>query len=1288
MELLSKEYEQLLEGEIEISQNRKNQSNATFYSSVTTNSVDNPSDLGPRYWTENLKSPVRFSSTVSRLLSEQQDGIFMEIGPHSALAGPLRQIFTAESKPREYISVLTRFKDSLACYLTSIGHLYQRNVTLDLRHVYPHGKAISGLPTYPWDHSTSYWRESRLSSSWRNRKYPHHCLLGSMVVESSETEPQWRNMLHLEDEPWLSDHKVQDNVVFPFAGYVALAGEALRQITHSSHADGYRLRDVVALTALLLSDSSPTELITSLRRHTPTGNEESVWYDFSVASFHNSVWVRHCEGQVSLITSPRSVNWTPLSLPRVVNCTQFYGRLSNVGFVFGPEFRGLRDVTTSVSKECAMGQVVNRSPKLRSPFTLHPCAIDAFLQLLLIAKAKGAPRNLVQLAVPKGIKQIEVCPGGDLIDARVWQPYDNPKLSRVEGAINGSLVLHASGIELHPIEDISTGDTTDVHACARLQWLPDFDFVDLSTLFIPPKPNRVETRQQEELGLLGIIEMAERVRYLHPCQPHFAKLRDWLNQRIGVALAGKHKLVDDSERYVELPRNERQAMIESQISSLSHGSKKSFAIGLGRILNNAEAIFSGKVETLDLLMQDNILASIYDTITFDYSRFVRLLSHTRPNIRILEVGAGTGGTTQTILSAMADECGLSPYSTYSFTDISAGFFPTAKERFGNCSNMEFKVLDISKNPIEQGFLAGSYDLILGANVIHATPSLKDSLRNIRQLLKPDGLLVMTEICSLTPSTNLMFGNFSGWWLGEEDGRPYQPYVSVSRWDKDLRAAGFSGVDTTVYDEEEPYRYCAVMVARNQAPALSRQMPNITVLAESSKSEVAKKVVSAFPESISQIVELSNINADLPMDHDIISCLDLESNFFEDISEERFESFKRFIGSLGDRKLLWLTSPTQMKCQDPRSSQSIGVARTIRSELGHSFSTLEIDPREADFKCLISKVFQKISSDDDKEDFLDSEKEFIVDDGVIHVGRYHPFSVTEEVQVKSNGGHNAFVKTLDIEHTGMLDSLTWRSSPIPESIPENRVEIKVSSCGMNNRDLLHITSQRPLDQGNGPLGFEVSGVITRLGSEVKGLVIGDRILSFINQGQGFATHVVVPSELVLKIPDSMDFPEAVTIPICFSTAMYALLDAGRLQNGMSVLIHSACTGVGLAAIQVVKMIGGDLYVTVSDQAQREYLVANYDIPQTRIFSSKDRSFFDGVMEESQGRGVELVLNNLSGDLLDATWECVAMSGALIEIGDGNITNSGGLDLSRFLENRSYSKIDVGNLIQNRPQVVRE
>ncbi|KAF4445617.1 polyketide synthase [Fusarium austroafricanum] len=1277
----SAEYQRLLNSELSKVERTPRLAKVDMFSSVTTELADE-SVRDPSYWSQNLTSTVQFSSAVSNLVAAKQDCVFLEIGPHSTLAGPLKKICSAASLPFHYISSQSRGKDSSTTFVIAVGTLYQHGLHLDLAPLFPNGKAISGLPPYPWDHSASYWSESRISKAWRSRQYPQHCLLGSRTFESSELEPQWRNILNTEDLPWLLDHKLRDDVVFPFAGYIAMAGEATRQVSQSPCGAGYCLHHVIAHKALLLPDL--VELSTSLHNHQLNDSQDSSWYDFTISSYNGSTWSKHCTGQVRVLEKARTSNWAPEALPRVVDCTRVYGQLAHVGFIYGPKFRGLLTATSSTSEELAFAKVENRDSHSRSPFTMHPATIDASLQLLMVTRARGLIRNMAELAVPTSIEEVEVSAGADVMDAKAWKPYGAK--SCVELVSDDVVVLHARGIQLQSLGDDISPDVLDVYAAARLSWLPHFDFADISTLVVPPCLDRTLSRLLEKLALLFILETAEKISCLEPCQPHFSKFRDWINKQVIFAAAGDCKLVNDSKSLVSASSASRLGKIDLITAQLLNTPRRAITIALRRLFDGIESIFTGNAATIDTLLQDNLLADVYTSVTFDYSTFFYVLSHTRPTLRVLEIGAGTGGTTDSILQGMPDRQGIPAYSVYTFTDISAGFFPAAKTRFSSAPNMEFKVLDISQNPLGQGFEESSYDLVIAANVLHATPSLHETLSNIRLLLKPDGILVMTEACSPLRSTNYIFGNFSGWWLGEEDDRFDQPYVSVSRWHQELKSSGYSGVEAAVYDDYEPYRHFAAIIAKKEPsePSVPSSQPSVTLISENAdETSVSAPRLATLLESNGWKVTRRSLGDDLPEDQDIISCLELERSFFEDTSQERFSIFQEFSGSLGPRKVLWLMPPTQVECSNPASAQTLGVTRTLRSELGLNFSTLEIDPGNDGFGSLVSSVFEKIIRDKDSES-LDCDKEYIVKDGAICVGRYQPVSLVEEASNIPCPGNS--MATLHIVQPGIPDTTEWRETPLPETIPEGHVEIEVRSCGLNFHDVISAMGLIPHQGKHVCPGLEVSGVVKRLGSSVTGICIGDRVMAFLPEA-GCSTHVVSKDDLVHRIPEGMSFEEAATVQTCFSTVVYALLDIGKMRKGTSVLVHSACGGVGLAAIQVIQMMGGDIYATVGDKRKRDYLVENHGIPQDHIFSSRDASFLNGLMQQTDGRGVDLVLNSLSGELLHTSWKCVAKFGVLLELGKRDLTSSARLDMSHFLDNRSYCGIDMHYLLREQSLIVR-
>lgn len=1050
---LAKEYRRLVEGEMadrcDSSPSTKEFSTCQhldiqFFSSSTGEIIEESAEMKPVYWQTNLTSPVRFDSAIRRILQRQRNTVFLEIGPHSTLAGPLRQICSEMGMDCPYIPTMIRNKNCAETMLSAWGQLFQQGICFSFGPLTRGGSVLPDLPSYPWDHSASYWYESRLSKDWRFRKYGYHGLVGLRMAESTTFEPSWRNVLSLEDEPWLYDHKIREDVVFPFGGYAAMAGECIRQL--SGVADGYSLRHVLIQSALVLTDSKPVEMITALQPHTLTDSLDSDWWDFTISSSSGSTWIRNCKGQVK----PRQTNIAQCeefpAYPREVSPSRCYAAMKQVGFNYGPEFTKLTKITSSTTKSVSTGEIENSYQE--APYVFHPIAIDACLQLILVAMSKGIGRNFGHVAVPTQIDEIEVARSASTMVAKAGKmtASEPPGIDCVS---EGRTCLRARGVYLTPLDNEEDLDSAwDRHAAARLEWAPDFDFFDVASLFKPPQLNTEETTLQEELTLLCIVETAERLQGLETDQWHFQKFRDWIQKQVGRAQNGLYPIVRNCKQLVNLMPSVRRNLIEERLKQLpSTGSNAPLVTGTKRILDNVEALFTGRADALDVLMQGNELVEIYNALSFGHGDFVRMLSHAKPNLRVLEVGAGTGATTESILQDLVDKNGFPLYSLYSFTDVSAGFFHQAKERFSHVSNMEYKVFDINRDPVEQGFEMAYYDLVLVANVVHATPSLCRTLCNLRPLLRPDGHLVLTELCAMVQAPNYIFGILSGWWLGEADDRRDEPYVSVDRWADELKAAGFTGVDTAVFDAEQPYQHCAVIVSQllpDQDSGSIRK--TITILYDQEINEITRTLVAEI-ESQGIGYSLCKFGDRVPQSESIISTLDLESPFFQNVSESGFRAFQDFLAQQDHRMILWLTRPSQILCDDPRSAQAIGVARTIRAELNSSFATLEINPRENNFGKLVMQVFGKITSTKD-DGTLAPDMEYAVDDGVIKIGRYHPCSLQSELAQRNSVLATDCAMTLEIMKPGVMQTFQWSRKAMPRDLGADEVEIQTAAVGLN------------------------------------------------------------------------------------------------------------------------------------------------------------------------------------------------------------------------------------------------
>jgi len=333
-----------------------------FFSSVYGRMLDGDEVLGPDYWRENLESPVLFRGALTDIVQQKEGafksgpgGVFLEIGPHSALAGPVRQVLSsvegASRKSFSYIPTLVRKQNSRESLLQTIGRLWTLHLPVDFSAlVSPKSRrCLPDLPRYPWDHSRKFWLQSRVAKEWLGLKFPDHCLLGSRLPESTHLEPVWRNFLDVEKVTWLADHKVGENIVFPFAGYVSIAAEAARQVSGGIE-DGVSLRHVSVSAAMMLEEETATEVNTTFRRHRLTENTNSEWWEFTVSSWNGHVWTRHCQGQVMAVSHPPTQQNTPAQedqLPRKVNGLHWHKATHREGLHYGPTFSLMADIRTS-----------------------------------------------------------------------------------------------------------------------------------------------------------------------------------------------------------------------------------------------------------------------------------------------------------------------------------------------------------------------------------------------------------------------------------------------------------------------------------------------------------------------------------------------------------------------------------------------------------------------------------------------------------------------------------------------------------------------------------------------------------------------------------------------------------------------------------------------------------------------------------------------------------------------------------------------------------------------------
>lgn len=478
--------------------------------------------------------------------------------------------------------------------------------------------------------------------------------------------------------------------------------------------------------------------------------------------------------------------------------------------------------------------------------------------------------------------------------------------------------------------------------------------------------------------------------------------------------------------------------------------------------------------------------------------------------------------------------------------------------------MEYKVFDASKEPADQGLELGVYDLIIASNVIHATAVLKTTLTHVRKLLSPRGRFFLQELAPADGASklnNLIMGILPGWWLGEADGRPTAPSVSTERWDKELQSAGFAPIEAVVYDDPDLAKHIGMNIIAHPARVVD-DFKAVTLL--HTESQAASTYVQQVEDVLLAqdfIVDRCTVGQPIPQNQDIISLLELEDPFIYDLNAEDFEALKNILADIGSSNILWVTRSSQLDVQDPRFSQTLGFARTVRSELSIPFATLELDTLNANAFERIINVYTKLQ---ETASDAQPEYEYVLKDNVVLTGRYHWINTKKELSQAPSSGQ---ALKLDIGRPGLLTSLGWTSYAL-ETLGADEVVIAPRSVGMNFRDLL--VAMGLVDGGSVGLGLECAGIITAVGSNVKHLEAGDRVMAM---GQNyFSTETITLAEHAVKIPDTLAFDDAATMPCVYITVIHALLKVANVQKGQTILIQSACGGVGLAAIQICQMAG--------------------------------------------------------------------------------------------------------------------
>jgi NADPH:quinone reductase-like Zn-dependent oxidoreductase/SAM-dependent methyltransferase/acyl carrier protein len=757
---------------------------------------------------------------------------------------------------------------------------------------------------------------------------------------------------------------------------------------------------------------------------------------------------------------------------------------------------------------------------------------------------------------------------------------------------------------------------------------------------------------------------------------------------------------------------------------------------LARCAERMVSILRGETEPLEIIsrgMLEHLYESVpdarfYNQLTADLmSEIAAVWPETRP-LRILEIGAGTGGSTSWLLPRLPRD-----NTEYVFTDIGDVFLGEAEARFSKYPFVRYGLLNIERDPVDQGYAPGSFDIIIAANALHATKDLKTTLGNARSLLVEGGMLLLMEGHEQR-KLDMIFGLLKGWWAFEDyDIRPDSAMLSEKAWSDVLAEAGFaeiqaindaavsgspvatiflsrnetgaaaSGIETTLPDVE-PRSWLVFADGEGDtgmqiASALSDERHRVVTVRSGTGFERLDETNFAIaPDDSEAMLELCRIlrNEQISCE-EIVHCWGLDAAPAEGVDalevaiELRCLSTMNVLQALLQARWpnvprLWLLTsgalahPGRKDGPVPSQAPLWGLGRVIANEHPElRIKMIDLDPAR-DRRVVSDHMMTEFAAPDDEDEILmGADARF--------VNRLRRTSIGGQIRRfrpgrSGNGKERSFV--LDFTAQGALDNLYLRETSTPAPAPD-QVLIKVRAAGLNFHDVMWAMGMLPaeaVESGSaGPaLGLECSGVVAACGKNVAEFAPGDEVIAF--GGGCFGSHILAEPKSVAPKPAHISFEEAATIPSVFFTAYYALDTLARLNQGEKILIHGAAGGVGLAAIQIAKSKGAEIFATAGTPEKRDFVRM---LGADHVLDSRSLSFADDVMRITRGEGIDVVLNSLAGEAIRKNLDLLKPFGRFLEIGKRDLYANSKMGLRPFRNNISYFAIDADQLMREKPEL---
>ena len=1349
MELVANEYLLCIEhiiprGRPEQHQNATNLHRVSFFSSVTGTEVENE-DLGAEYWIANLLGQVNFAQSLRTLCFEtnsQHTGkvlpvrkrekrttaaqkpsvdFLLEIGPHSALSGPIKQIIQADVKLKSaditYASLLSRKTHSVSSTLQAVATLASLSYSVDLKAInFPSTtetereppRLLVDMPSYTWNHARSYWAEPRMSKTFRNRESPRTDLLGAPDNMACPFQPRWRNHLRVSELPWLVDHKIQSDIVFPAAGYLSIAIEAVVRLAKNPETiSEVALQDISISAAMIIPDDVAVETMTLLQ-HLDQGllTESGEWYKFHIYSVsRDNRWTEHCSGLVGTETesdkleSPATILNGAIQASPVnqdngvseIDVDKLYARLRRVGLEYGPCFSNLSCAHTAPNNcvaEVIIPDTADVMPmNFEYPLMIHPCTLDSVFHTIFAALPSTAldsgpiiPISLAKLRVSFNIPTA----AGEIlsVNTSVKSSAKGHILASIDVAGSQDDIsepkpkLSITGLRCKRLEISSTqnSQSKEIPIAYDIEWKADHEFLsgDQLSLYLQPEQN----------GCAG--EPTWRDEYDH----HVADMISEVLATVDKQNTSEKSI--PSGIFADLGRM-LQRYNEYSNAPVFGTEPTALPESIGRLLNVMREGFSKIQDSAEGFMQlrSNLWDAYWEVLANtrmirETTRYLDLVSHKAPDISVLEIGVSSGQPCTLFLEPLMQpsnagnrvpRCGKYTFAYQQDSDLDQARLRLAKW----LDLVEYLKLDIDRNVSEQGLTDLTYDIIIVPHGLRFMKSPKHALSTLHSLLKPGGSLIVLD--ALHPDRSLLdevlTKTLYTWSTGNTD-LPGNYELTQPEWIQLLHDSGFlikAGHDNCQNGLRED-----LVIATNSRIDIPSTDKNFLIIPSNDQEDEAIGVLQKHLAQISSDVGVTPMTRAQVQDR---VCVVFDTARFHplvDPDDNIFVKLKEiFLVSEG---VIWMTQGGTIESTDPTAGLVSGFARTARSESGTKpIITLDLDAVSPLPAVQVSDIILDLI----KAHFLHDEVpnanyEYAERNGTVLIPRViEQPEVDQEVfcasepETKSEQYFRQQEKPLCLQkdHSGVIKPYFTPDAQL-SILPDGFVGIEVLAFSLGEWDTQEQAEGSP--QIDHTPGMECSGRVYAIGANVTGLTVGDRVVCL---GTGTARSFYHDRASAFHKIDRIPYDLAAALPVAYSTAYYIVRNLACVGPSDTVLIHDAASWYGQAILELCLLRNASVLLNVMSSAQKDMLTRNFPILTHRVFVDGEDDLIERVWHFTAGKkaNVAIVCAETSESIYQTFWKYTAPFGRLVQLHSGGTDREKEFNLMRHPPNTTFASVNL-------------